>query len=182
MAAPPADADTPAPPKKAPREDQAAEQPKRRGRPPKSQRARTETASAPKLSEAEQEALTAKRAKSVAETAGMLAGGFLVAAKITGHDAFKADAYTFQALSPQIGDAAAEVAKYDPVMARFIDKSGGGKVTAYLGLATVALGLGSQLAANHGLVKPGFMNTSAPADIIAHYESEEPPDADAEQK
>ncbi len=114
----------------------------------------------------------------------MLAGGLLVASTITGNDGFKADAYTFQAAAPQLADAAAEVARYDPVFARFIDKSGGGKITAYLGMATVALSLGSQLAANHGMVKPGFLNTASPADVITHYETppEAPADGDAAQQ
>lgn len=175
MAAPPADQDAPAPPKRPDNHAPGGETPKRRGRPPKSARARTDAGSPPQLSESDQEALKVKRVKNVSETAEMLAAGFLVAGKATGNDGFKADAYTFQAIAPQMGEAAAELARYDPTIARFIDKSGGGKVTAYLTMATVVLGLGSQLAANHGMIKPGFLNTSAPADIIAHYEAPEAP-------
>jgi hypothetical protein len=173
MAAPPADADAPAPPKRPPREAQAGEQPRRRGRPPKSERARTDEGKAPAASAADQEALTARRTANVRETTEMVAGACLVASKITGSPPFKADAYVIQGMAEPIGKACAEVARHDPAFARFIDKSGGGKVTAYLGLATVALALGSQLAANHGIIKPGIFNTHAPADIIAAYEKPE---------
>jgi hypothetical protein len=180
MAAPPADQEAPAPPKRPDAHAPGGETPKRRGRPPKSARARTDAGSPPAASQADQEALKAARTKKVAETVEMAAAGALVAGKTMHNDGLRADAYTLQAVAPQFGEAMAEVAKYDPMIARFCDRSAGGKVTAWLGLATVGLSMGSQLAANHGMVKPGFMNTHAPADIITHYEAAPEPEASAD--
>ena len=182
MAAPPSDQDAPPLSRKPVRDDPSAEKPKRTRGPRKPSQTRTESVPpAAKLSEAQLAVLHAKRVKSVEETAGMLGAGFLVAAKVTNQAAFKADAYTFQAAANPLGEAAANVAAVDPAFARYIDKQASGKITAYLGMATVALSLGAQMAANHGLVKPGFLSTVSPADVIAHYETDPeaaPDDAD----
>jgi hypothetical protein len=148
----------------------------KRGRPPKSVRSSESV-------QAVTPELTAKRAGDVAGTVQAVGGAFLAGAAMTGMDALKADAYSLQGFAEPIGKAAADVAAVDPAFARYIDKSGsGGKVLAYLGLFGTVAGLGAQLAANHGLVKPGTLGAHDPADVIAAYEQSESADADTPQE
>jgi hypothetical protein len=171
MATPPPD-EALAPPKRAPRpQGDADAKAKPRGRPPKAARV-TEPAPAPVTPE-----LTKKRTEDTSGVVSAIGGAFLAVASMTGVESFKADAYTMQGFAEPIGKAAAEVAAVDPAFARYIDKSGaGGKALAYLGFFGVVAGLGAQVAANHGVVKPGTLGSHDPAEIIKAFESDEKPE------
>ena len=54
--------------------------------------------------------------------------------------------------------------------------SASGKVAAWMGLLGVTMSLGAQIAANHGLVKPGTMGSVKAQDIVDAFEkpAEEP--------
>lgn len=164
--------DTPdeqAPPKRAPK---ASAEPKARTprtRTSKADKARTTAAPAEATPE-----ITAKRAENATETVQILGGVLGMLGSTTNSPAFKADGYLFQHLGPKLGEAAAEVAKHDTTVARWLDKPGGGKVAAYMGLFGVVTSLGAQLAVNHGLLKPGIMGSVAPESIIAAFEQETP--------
>lgn len=168
--------DEQAPPKRPPRAA-AEEAPKpRRGRTPKEEKSRTAAAPVP---EATPE-VTAKRAENVAETFQIVGGALELIGKSAKSDAFYADGLFLTAAAPKIGEAVAEVARYDPAMARLVDMSGGGgKVTAYAALFACAASLGAQLAANHRLLKPGFMGSVSADEIISALEKPAEDEAEA---
>lgn len=149
----------------------------KRGRPPKSEQART---TAPPPPEATPE-ITAKRAQSASENLQIIGGALTMLGKSVKSTAFKADGYTIEHIAPKLGEATAEVAKYEPGLARWMDSSGGGgKVTAYMALFACFATLGAQLAVNHKVLKPGLMGSVTPEQIIDdHFEPPEKP-ADAE--
>lgn len=140
-----------------------AEQPKaRRGRPPKGEQARTAAAPAAEITPE----VTAKRAASAEETFRLAGMGLLLVGKTTGMKAFTADGFIVNANAAPLAAALADVAAVEPQIARWLDKAPSAKVTAWMGLASVVGGLALQAGANHGLIKPGMMGTSDPADII----------------
>lgn len=144
----------------------------RRGRPPKSEQSRTAAAPAPEVTEE----ATAKRAASATENLQIIGGALTMLGKTTKSAALKADGYTIGAVAPKLGEATAEVAKYEPGLARWMDNSGGGgKVTAYMALFACFAGLGAQLAVNHRAFKPGLMGSVAPEEIIEHFEKPDEP-------
>lgn len=145
----------------------------RRGRPPKGEQARTTTAPPP---EATPE-LTAKRAKDLADNLQIIGGGLTMLGTSTKSVALKADGYAIGHVAPKLGDAAAEVAKYEPGLARWLDGSGGGgKVGAYMALFACIATLGAQLAVNHKVLKPGLMGSVTPDQIVEHFETRAGPD------
>jgi hypothetical protein len=169
--------DEQAPPRRTPKP--ADEQPKtRRTRQPKAEQSRTAEKSAAPVPEATPE-VTAKRAENVAETFQIVGGALELIGKSAKSKSFRADGLFLTYAAPKIGDAVAGVAKYDPAMARLVDKSGGGgKVTAYLGLFAVTASLGAQIAANHRLLKPGLMGSVSADEIIDALDK--PAEAEAE--
>ena len=153
-----------------------SDKPKRtRNRPPRSVREASPKPSKPAPQPATPE-VQAARKQNATETAQMLGSVLVVAGKGTNSTALRADGYILVNGAEALGEAAAEVAKYDPTIARLLDKSAGGKVTAWLGLFGVAMSLGAQIATNHGLVQPGMMGSVAPQDIVDAFEkpAEEP--------
>jgi hypothetical protein len=156
-----------APPKRQPRSAPAdgGEKP-RRGRKPKAEQARTtdkpaEDAPAPPSPE-----VTGKRAKSAEDTFRLAGTCLLVVGKVTRVSGFTADGFMVNANAGPLAIALADVAAVEPQIAKWLDKAPSAKVSAWMGLASVAAGLGLQAAANHKLIKPGVMGTSDPADII----------------
>ena len=110
--------------------------------------------------------VTAKRAAS-AEEAFRLAGTcFLLVGKVTHMPSFTADGFVVNANATPLAEKLADVAAVEPQIAKWLDKAPSAKVTAWMGLASVAAGLGLQAAANHKLIKPGSMGTTDPAEII----------------
>jgi hypothetical protein len=156
-----------APPRRAPKPPAAEGAPKpRRGRPPKAEQARTADKPAEAVPAPPSPALTAKRASSAEETFRLAGTCLLVVGKITRVQGFTADGFMVNANAAPLATALADVAAVEPQIARWLDKAPSAKVSAWMGLASVAAGLGLQAAANHKLIKPGVMGTSDPADII----------------
>jgi hypothetical protein len=158
--------DLPAPPRRAP-----TPKPASRGRTHTtrgtSTKARTKTepvAATPAVTEA--------RKKKVSEVLTITSGALLVAGKAYSSDSLRADGHTLNAVTPQLSEAVANVAAHDPAVARLLDAEGSAKVASYIALFSVTFSLGAQVAANHNLIKPGTLQTAAPADIIAHFETE----------
>jgi hypothetical protein len=153
--------------------DSPEDKPKtRRSRPSKSQR------DAPKSVKAVHPAtpeVQAARKANATDTVQVLGSVAVVAGRGLNSPAFRADGYLLLNSADALGEAAAEVAKHDPVVARMLDKSASGKVTAYMGLLGVAMSLGSQIAANHGLIKPGTMGSTDPQKIIDAFEKPDEP-------
>lgn len=169
-----------APPKRdkaaAAEDGQSATAKPRRGRPPKSEQART---AEPPPAEATEE-VTAGRAQNVSDNVAIIGGAVGMLGTSTGSVALKADGYLLAHLAPSLGAAAAEVAKYEPALARMLDKKAGGKVAAYAALFACVSSLGTQLAVNHGMLKPGLMGSTAPEKIIEAFEAAEKPYAEDE--
>lgn len=161
--------DAQAPPRRQPQAQQAApEAPKRRrGRPPKED---SKSRVADKADEAPpapaSPEVTAKRAASAEESFRLAGTCLLLVGKVTKVQGFTADGYVVNANAAPLAEKLADVAAVEPQIAKWLDKAPSAKVTAWLGLASVAAGLGLQAAANHKLIKPGSMNTTDPAEII----------------
>jgi hypothetical protein len=111
-------------------------------------------------------AVTAKRASSAEETFRLAGTCLLLVGKVTRMPSFTADGFVVNANAAPLAEKLALVAAVEPQIAKWLDKAPSAKVTAWMGLASVAAGLGLQAAANHKLIKPGVMGTSDPADII----------------
>lgn len=159
--------DAQAPPRRQPRSAPADGAPKpRRGRPPKEEKSRTADKAAEAAPPPPSPEVTAKRASSAEETFRLFGTGLLMVGKIAHLPSFTADGYVVNANAAPLAVALADVAAVEPQIAKWLDKAPSAKVTAWLGLASVAAGLGLQAAANHKLIKPGSMNTTDPADII----------------
>lgn len=145
MAAPPAE-DIKELPK---RQEPAQAAPKRRGRPPKNERARTADKATVEPQSDEQ------RHSGVKGLAQLGAGLALMAGKATGQPAFQADAIVLATNAEAFADAAVATAQADARFARVLDK-----VTAvgpYGALLSVAVGTGMQIIRNHkpSAVLPG---------------------------
>jgi len=157
--------DSQAPPRRVP--GPAAEPPagKRRGRPPKSEKARTAPAAAAvrPLSD-EQRAAGVKGITQIGASIALLAG------KATGRDAFKADAVTIASASDDAAAAAVQVAHADPKFAAALDKVC--QAGPYGALITVMVGVGSQCARNHkpSLKIPGTVD---PAELLKAQDNAE---------
>lgn len=160
--------DTPAsaPPKRAPAADKPA--PKRRGRPPKAEQART--VAAPAATGLSDDA----RAAGVKGIIQLGAGGALIASRATGQDAFKADAITLASSADAWADACVDAAKQDPKFARLLDRVVA--VGPYGALVSVAMSTGLQVARNH---KPStaLPGTVDPAKLIEQAEAASEPAA-----
>jgi hypothetical protein len=147
-----------APPKRTPRTadtESEVSQPKR-GRPPKAEKARTTAKPAVVLSDADR----ASGVKGVAQVGAAFA---LLLGKVTGKDAFKADAVTIASSAEEIADACVQTAKADAKFAALIDK-----VCAagpYAALISVGFSVGGQCARNHkpDLKIPGTVD---PAELL----------------
>jgi hypothetical protein len=146
-----------APPKKVPAVVVPGEAPKRRGRPPKTDKPRvvSRTAAGPLGDE--------QRIQGVKGLAQIGAGLFLMASKATKKDAYRADAITIASAADDLAQACVETAKADAGFAAALDKvcSAG----PYAALISVGVGLASQITRNHrpALKLPG---TTDPAEIL----------------
>jgi hypothetical protein len=159
--------DEQAPPRRQPRTAPADGGAKpRRGRTPKADRSRTtdKPAEAPPVPPSP--AVTAKRASSAEESFELIGTCLLMVGKVTRMPSFTADGFVVNANAAPLAEKLAQVAAVEPQIAKWLDKAPSAKVTAWMGLASVAAGLGLQAAANHKLIKPGVMGTMDPAKII----------------
>lgn len=148
--------------------DAAKPAPKRRGRPPKDERARTAAKAAVDPQS------DAQRHSGVQGLVQLGAGLALMAGKATGQPAFQADAVVLATNAEAFADAAVATARADERFARVLDK-----VTAvgpYGALLSVAVGTGMQIIRNH---KPSALlpGTVDPQQLLASVEPhEESPD------
>ncbi len=151
--------DTQAPPRRGPKPPADPDAPKpRRGRPPKSEQARTAPAAV-----AGTVLDDGQRAQGVKGITQIGAGIALMLGKATKKDAYKADAVTIASSADQMADACIQVAHTDPKFAAALDRVC--SVGPYGALITVAVGVGSQIARNHrpALVIPGTVD---PAELL----------------
>jgi hypothetical protein len=159
--------DEQAPPKRQPRlPHDSGESKPRRGRQSKEDKSRTTDKAAEAAPPPPSPAVTAKRASSAEETFRLVGTGLLMVGKIAHMPSFSADGYVVNANAEALAVKLADVAAVEPQIAKWLDKAPSAKVTAWMGLASVAAGLGLQAAANHKLIKPGSMGTADPAEII----------------
>ena len=129
------------PPKKPEKPEKPADASKpRRGRPPKSEQARTTAKTSASLTDAE-------RAAGVQGLAQIAAAVPLMLARTTGNPAWTADAVTIAANAPAIADACVQVAKNDARFAAALDRvcSSG----PYAALISAGLAVGMQCFRNH---------------------------------
>lgn len=154
--------DEQAPPKRQPKAQEPAQSKPRTARQPKAEKARTTSAKAATAFD------DGQRANSVKGLVQVAAGGSLMASKMSGKDArkadaWKADAVTLASSAEQIADACVQTAKADAKFAAALDKvcSAG----PYAALISVMVGVGSQIARNHkpDLKIPGTVD---PAELI----------------
>lgn len=138
----------------------------RRGRQPKAEKSRTTDKAADAAPAPPSPEVTAKRASSAEETFKLAGTCLLLVGKVAHMPSFLADGYVVNANAAPLAEKLALVAAVEPQIAKWLDKAPSEKVTAWMGLASVAAGLGLQAAANHKLIKPGVMGTSDPAEII----------------
>jgi hypothetical protein len=158
--------DVQAPPRRQPRQPDADAPKPRRGRPPKEDRSRTSDKAAEAPPAPPSPEVTAKRASSAEETFRLAGTCLLLVGKVAHMPSFTADGFVVNANAAPLAVALADVAAVEPQIAKWLDKAPSAKVTAWMGLASVAAGLGLQAAANHKLIKPGSMGTTDPALII----------------
>ena len=164
--------DVPAPPKRPekPQNDSAA--PKRpRGRPRKDERARVSGGStAPSKPDP---AADTRRGEGVAGLVQIGAGACLLLDSRTPDDniAFRADAVTLASNAKALADACVETAKHNSSFAAALDKVT--KAGPYAALVGVTMGLGAQLARNHGVKAAEMFGAQAPEDVLASLEAED---------
>lgn len=158
--------DAQAPPRRQPRQP-AGDTPKpRRGRQPKEDKSRTTDKAAEEAPAPPSPEVTAKRAASAEETFRLAGTCLLLVGKVAHMPSFTADGFVVNANAGPLAEKLADVAAVEPQIAKWLDKAPSAKVTAWMGLASVAGGLALQAAANHKLIKPGAMGTADPAEII----------------
>lgn len=146
------------PPKRSEPTPAVIEKPRaRRGRPPKSEQARTTSTAVVTLDDAQ-------RAEGIRGYVQLGAGLCLLAHQNTKKDAYKADAIVIASRADDIADACVKAAHANPGFGAALDKV----CTAgpYAALITVLVGVGTQVARNHkpSLDLPG---TTDPAKILA---------------
>jgi len=149
--------DIPAPPLKP--EKPAAER-KPRGRPPKSAR----TAKAPETASTPEQ--DAQRSAGVAGLMQLGAGLCLMLDQRTPDQdvSFKADAVTLVNNAEVMADACVQTAKANPKFGAVLDKIC--NAGPYAALMTATLGIGMQVAVNHGRLSAGFMGTVKPEELV----------------
>jgi hypothetical protein len=123
--------------------------------------------------------VTEKRTAKVKEILDLSSATLLVFGKGYNNAALRADGHMLSAYSQPLSEAVANVAAHDPAVARMLDNDSSGKLASYVGLASVAVSLGAQIAANHGVIKPGTLGTAHPLQIIDAMEpaDDNPPTA-----
>jgi hypothetical protein len=168
-------ADVPAPPKMTEADKAEVErvkaEPKRRGRPPKADRARIEPVKAIPVKSTPE--LDKTRRDGVQGLVQIAATVCLVLDQRTpdANIAFKADAVTLASNAEAIGSAVAETAKSNEQFARVVDK-----VTAagpYAALVGVAFSVGGQLARNHGVKAAEMLGATPPEQLVAGLDTPE---------
>jgi hypothetical protein len=103
------------------------------------------------------------------------AGGAAMAYQSTGNKAWLADSVTLTSYAEPLADAVADAAAVSESFAQAVDRIA--QVGPYGALVTVTLGLGVQLAANHGVKAAQSLGAQDPAELIASLESESEPEA-----
>lgn len=78
--------------------------------------------------------------------------------------ALTADGAALVVAAPAIGEATAELAAEVPAVAAILDRLA--TATPYAGLITAAVGLGAQIAANHGMIPAGALGSVTTDEII----------------
>jgi hypothetical protein len=109
--------------------------------------------------------LREQRSDGVAGYVQIAAAGCLVTAQQTGSVPLAADAVTLANYAKPLGDAVAETAAANPAFAAIVDK-----ITAagpYAALAGVVIGMGMQLARNHGVKVAEMFGAVAPEKLLA---------------
>jgi hypothetical protein len=150
--------------------------PRRRGRPPAAEKPRTRAKTAPPATDHRTpDKAASDRVEAVSGLMQIIGGGCLVVAQRNNDEKLLADAVVIGEAGRPMGEACASVAATNPKFAAALDKltSAG----PYAALLTVAVGLGSQLAANHDVLPGGAMGTRKRSDILATLET--PPEAQA---
>jgi hypothetical protein len=94
----------------------------------------------------------------------MAAAVLLVVSKRTAKEAYLADAAALAVHGPALAEASVDLAAKDPRLAAVLDKVC--KAGPYGALVTASVGLGAQLAVNHGRMTAGSFGTADPADLI----------------
>jgi len=85
--------------------------------------------------------------------------------------AWRADAVTLAANADALADACVETAKHSASFAAALDKVT--QVGPYAALVSVTLGLGAQLARNHGVKAGEMLGAKPPEEILAALEAED---------
>lgn len=107
--------------------------------------------------------------------AQMTAGLAVVAYNRSQNDAYLADAAAITLHSPALSGALVAVAEQDPKVARVLDRICA--VGPYGALVTAVVGLGAQLAANHGRLADGALGTVPKEQLLAAHEGPAEDDA-----
>jgi len=163
MAAPAADEPLTSPP---PRKAEAPAEPKRRGRPPASEKARSaKTGATPIADTRSPEKAAEDRSSGVQGLVQIGAGALLVMGQRSNSEPLLCDAVVIAENAAPLGAACAEVAKVNPRFAKALDKIL--EVGPYGALVTVAFSVGMQVAANHGAVPEGTAGTRTKKEILA---------------
>ena len=158
----------PAPPKMSEeaRERIKSEPAKRRGRPGKNERARTQskTQAAPQTDQ--------ERSDGIKGLVQLGAGLCLIADQRTPENdvSFQADAITLASSADQIADAVVATCKASDSFARAVDKVT--KAGPYAALVGVVFSVGAQIARNHGVKAAEMMGAVAPEELIAAMQNE----------
>jgi hypothetical protein len=156
-------------PRKSPDADAAKTAPKRRGRPPKAERARV-ISSAPAAATGAQS--DAERREGVKGLVQLGAGVCALVGQQTDSVAFKADAVTLATASDPIAQAVSDTAAKNAQFARVVDKVT--QAGPYAALIGVTFGVGVQIARNHGVKAAEMMGAVAPEKLLSEGESKEP--------
>jgi hypothetical protein len=161
-----APADEAAPPPK--RQVTENTEPKRRGRPPKAERARV-TTSKPETAKASPE-LDAERKDGVKGLVQIGAGLCMVMdSRVPDNNiSWRCDAVTLASNADGIADACAETAKHNASFAAALDKIT--QAGPYAALVGVMMSVGAQLARNHGVKAAEMLGAEPPEKIIAALE------------
>lgn len=164
-----ASADEPSAPPKRPQTEQPSSPPKR-GRPPKAERSRV---AAPKQDPAKSAQTDEQRSDGVKGLVQLGAGLCLLMDSRTSESdiSWRADAVTLATSAEAIASAVIETAKHNSSFAAAVDK-----VTSagpYAALVSVTLGLGAQIARNHGVRLGEALGAKAPEDVLRGLEDEQ---------
>lgn len=159
------------PPRREPKDPEAPYGRKLNGEPKKAAGGRPAKEDRPRVTTAPSGGTTAPAEKVKGWTEGLtgigqlIAGGCLMGYQATGSKALAADAVAVSRSAPVLSAAVADLGATDPRIGKILDKIC--TVGPYGALITAVVGLGAQIAVNHGAIQPGLMGTAAADDLIA---------------